>query len=76
MPSTKLATMAWSLPHWLNTGLGTSLGTRSTDMAAAVNATVLGFLRNLAIVGPPEGGASAPVRVDLRSIPHTARHSP
>ena len=64
-----LCDLAWNLPHWLNKVLRNTLGGSSTDMAAAVNLSVLAFLQDAAILAP---GATP---LELQSVPHTTRHS-
>lgn len=57
-----LCDLALSLPHWLNKVLGTSWGLPSPSMASSVNLAVLGFLRNVGVVGGP--------RAELKDVPH------
>ena len=48
-----LCDLAHTLPHWLNLGLGNSLGTKSHAMGAAVEESVLAFLRNADVLDGP-----------------------
>ena len=58
--------LAHTLPHWLNRFLQNTLGTPSVEMGDAVNASVLGFLRNAKVLYGPT--------TDLEEIPTTMGH--
>jgi hypothetical protein len=71
-----LCDLAYTMPHWLNLLLKTSLGTTSAEMDRATTASVLGFLRGAKLLMPEGASLDGAAGLDLvlDKVAYTARH--